>query len=48
MFNDVATRVKNSVEQEQAAKQKYQTVHKNESTSSTASTNENEWMHNYL
>lgn len=48
MFNDVATRVKNSVEHEQ--QQQQQKPKRNESMSSTSSTNnnENEWMHNYL
>lgn len=45
MFNDVATRVKNSVEDQQTSSYKQ----KSASTSSTGSSNnENEWMHNYL
>ncbi|CEP17462.1 hypothetical protein [Parasitella parasitica] len=44
MFNDVATRVKTTVEEEQK-----RAVRRTESSSTSSSANnENEWMHNYL
>ncbi|KAL9556563.1 hypothetical protein MBANPS3_001823 [Mucor bainieri] len=49
MFNDVATRMKTTVEEEQKRAAQI-SAQKNESTStaSSSSNNENEWMHNYL
>ncbi|KAK4515671.1 uncharacterized protein ATC70_010623 [Mucor velutinosus] len=48
MFNDVATRMKTTVEEEQRRAAQI-SAQKNESTSTASSSNnENEWMHNYL
>lgn len=49
MFNDVATRVKTTVEEEQKRAAAQISAQRNESTSTASSSNnENEWMHNYL
>lgn len=48
MFNDVATRMKTTVEEEQKRAEQI-SAQRNESTSTASSSNnENEWMHNYL
>lgn len=48
MFNDVATRMKTTVEEEQKRAAQI-SAQQNESTSTASSSNnENEWMHNYL
>ncbi|GAN04622.1 hypothetical protein MAM1_0069d04083 [Mucor ambiguus] len=48
MFNDVATRMKTTVEEEQKRAAQI-SPQRNESTSTASSSNnENEWMHNYL